>query len=52
VDEIENENTIISNAAYNLFYARRDIDFEHIDYERIKNKLKIENIPSSMMITQ
>lgn len=41
VDEIENEQHIISHAAYNLFYARRDIDFEHINYNLIKNKLRI-----------
>lgn len=43
VDEIENDSTIVSNAAYNLFYARRDIDFDNIDYERIKNVLRNES---------
>lgn len=27
VEEIENESQICSNAAYNLFYARRDMNF-------------------------
>ena len=37
IDEIDSENSIVTNAAYNLFYARRDIDFERLDYQLIKN---------------
>lgn len=44
VEEIENESTIVSNAAYNLFYARRDIDFTNIDYQAIKNALRTSNL--------
>lgn len=43
MDEIENDNVIISHAAYNLFYAKRDIDFEHLDYNLIRNELKVVN---------
>jgi hypothetical protein len=39
----------VTNAAYNLFYARRDIGFEHLDYEKLKNKLEINKfVPSSI----
>ncbi len=41
VDDLE-ESQIVSNAAYNLFYARRDIDFENINYDEIKNELKTD----------
>jgi ubiquitin carboxyl-terminal hydrolase 22/27/51 len=41
IEEVENENMIVSQAAYNLFYARRDIDFKHLDYKAIKNNLKL-----------
>ncbi len=43
VEEIENEASIVSPAAYNLFYARRDISFENLDYQSIKNILKSSN---------
>jgi hypothetical protein len=43
VDDIENESSIVSNAAYNLFYARRDINFGQLDYQAIKNVLKTSN---------
>lgn len=33
------EDQIVSSAAYILFYARRGIDFNNLDYERIKNKI-------------
>ena len=46
MDEIENDSTIVSNAAYNLFYAKRGIDFENIEYERIKNVLRSESLNS------
>jgi ubiquitin carboxyl-terminal hydrolase 4/11/15 len=36
VDEIENTGSIVSSAAYNLFYARRDIDFSALDYNQIR----------------
>ena len=39
VEEIDNESQIISNLAYNLFYARRDIDFDNLDYSALKNVL-------------
>jgi len=41
VDEVD-ESVIVSNAAYNLFYARRDIDFSNLNYHKIKNSLKPE----------
>lgn len=37
---MENQNQIVSSAAYNLFYARRDIDFSDLDYNAIKNTLR------------
>jgi ubiquitin C-terminal hydrolase len=37
VDEIENDSSIISNAAYNLFYQRRDINFKNLNYFKIQN---------------
>ena len=40
VDQIDNEAQIVSNAAYNLFYARRDIKFERLDYRKIRRGLK------------
>jgi len=43
VEEIENEASIVSNAAYNLFYARRDIKFDNLDYSAIRNVLKSSN---------
>ena len=33
IEDVENENQIVSNLAYNLFYARRDIDFSKLDYQ-------------------
>lgn len=36
IEEVENKNVIVSSAAYNLFYARRDIDFEELNYEEVK----------------
>lgn len=41
MDDIE-ESQIVSNAAYNLFYARKDIDFENINYDEIKHELNTE----------
>jgi hypothetical protein len=43
VEDIEDESSIISNAAYNLFYARSDIDFGNLDYEDIRNRLHTES---------
>lgn len=44
---MENENSIVSHAAYNLFYARKDLDFENLDYESIKNILDVSQNNSS-----
>jgi ubiquitin C-terminal hydrolase len=43
VEDIENETSIVSSAAYNLFYARRDIKFDNLDYSAIRNVLKSSN---------
>lgn len=37
VENIESENQIVSNAAYNLFYQRRDINFKNLNYFTIQN---------------
>ena len=47
VEQIDNENSIVSNAAYNLFYARRDIDFNDLDYQKIRNVLSKEKLTCS-----
>ena len=43
VEDIENDGCIVSNAAYNLFYARRDIEFDNLEYTAIRNALKSSN---------
>ena len=35
------QDQIVSNAAYILFYQRRGINFEQIDYEQLRNRLEI-----------
>ena len=39
VNECSEKDQIVSSAAYILFYARRGINFEHLDYNKIRNKL-------------
>jgi hypothetical protein len=40
IEDVDNEAQIVTNLAYNLFYARRDIDFTNIDYTNIRSQLK------------
>lgn len=48
VEEIENTASIVSPAAYNLFFQRRDMDFTNLDYEALRNRISAPNTPSLM----
>ena len=37
--ECTEQDQIVSSAAYILFYQRRGINFDHIDYEMLRNRL-------------
>lgn len=39
--ECTEQDQIVSSAAYILFYARRNIAFDQLDYERIRNRLDV-----------
>ena len=39
VRECTEQDQIVSSAAYILFYQRRGINFDHIDYEMLRNRL-------------
>ena len=45
--ECSEKDSIVSSAAYILFYARRGINFEHLDYNKIRNKLDTESALNS-----
>ena len=53
---MENENQIVSNAAYNLFYQRRDVNFEELDYSNMANwkfgKLTINQSKTKTLINE
>ncbi|CDW79869.1 ubiquitin carboxyl-terminal hydrolase family [Stylonychia lemnae] len=42
IEEIEDESQIVTNAAYNLFYQRRDLNFRNLNYFKISNFCKGE----------
>ena len=43
--ECTEKDQIVSSAAYILFYARRGIDFQHLDYNKIRNNRLDQDSP-------